>query len=261
MQVEICKTTFAGFPIRHSAMVRYPVLLLAVAVMFVPFRHAYPQGAKFNPMRQAAEEPVAEAQPTRPAFRGYGANRRTFTDICEWIGRDGRLDAFVGRLEPHIGRDEGCESCRPLLKGLRDLCTIALRAQQRAARTAAPRPESDEEEGSEDGTDATPLRTPAKIAPRRQPATELLDAVSTLGDTWRADERAWDMHHRALMRLMEILRDRSTGSIGEHEYFDTLCEYWSAAFSDLEPAPTPVRSAVVETPRPPTPSADDLFDF
>ena len=174
----------------------------------------------------------AQTPQPRPSGKGaqkeekaviYSDYKRSFKELCEYIGRDGWREEMTELLAGQAQKDPGCRGCRPFFLTFAGACRPP---KQRRVRVKPETPRV-ETEGSESPSASSTPHSPAK---EMEPGILVVDSVSRLFEGLSRDELRIDDTYAAVVKLTAVLRSPVGKSRCEFNYFSTLAEYLAAPF-------------------------------
>lgn len=169
-------------------------------------------------------------------FRGYGKYDANFKKICDLIRQDGRSDKLYEILYPASERDPECIACRPLIRPWMMACRPRVSVRKKP-------------------NEAVKTPPPKQL----EPHVQVLEAVSLVFNALPQEKDILPETIKAVRKLVACLRETSSRTAGEQEYFSILAEYVEAPFKVLLASAPAGESPALQVTAAPTVKLDELF--
>jgi len=219
-------------------------------VSFTPRHDAISSEKKRVKRKQTPQVDVKKAQPLYSLAR-YNL---LFQEMCRLLEADRRRDRVYRVCKAAVEEEQGCSSCRALLRQIAQSCSPKAQLKKAPAPKPAPSPTPAEApagadgspESSDSGTEspselqavqATSTNLPKEPQPRRYPRTDLVDIVSRLSDGLQEFGPGPGPVFDALKSLESHLMGLEDLTPGERDYYGVLLTYLFSAWEGRPDSP------------------------
>jgi hypothetical protein len=217
-------------------------LSVAQEVSFTPRYDGVSPGATRAKRTPTATPEAAQA----PKLYSLSRFNVLFQQMCELLEADQRRDRVFEIAKSGVEEEQGCSSCRALLRQLVQSCAPKP-STKKTPPSDTPTPRGDRGDAAPDATgeENLPTEAPMGISPRRYPRTDLVEVLSRLSSGLYEFSPGKGPVFEALKNLERRLMVGATLTPGERDYFGTVMAYLFSAWagrpdSPLEnPTPSP----------------------
>lgn len=139
-------------------------------------------------------------------FSGFGAFSRKFTKLCEEMGKDGRRTKFRDIVAANDVKDLDCIACKPFFNSMKMMCSEK-EPRGRKVEESAP-----------------------GAKPQREPHMNVLTVASDIVEQLVSDQKRKEDIGLAVRKLAKGLRENTTLTPGEKDYFEVLASLFEGPF-------------------------------
>lgn len=214
------------------------ILLILSAILCFPHAHAQDGEKKREKITEVTEDGevvreriTVQEEKQKKVVTLKGVSNITFRAMCDAMHQDARLEKFAEFAAVALASASTCDVCRPFYKAI----SVGCKPKRVIVPKAKKKPKKTQEEGVAEGAEeepAEPTPTPPLRPKQREPSLLLIDLTSNVFAGLSESPSAVEVLP-ALDDLLERLRDRSSMTPGEYDYFSTLATYMERPFEKV----------------------------